>query len=572
MSLPLPISNTPSSTNVQVNGNSNGAIKEESDVIIVKKEEPETDSVSEPVRVPSNGTPTIPTDSKPAAIPTPQSSSSSFPGQVNAQAGPGPSTVEYSQYERAINDKKRKWGLMGYEENELGLLEEEYLNLNLALQLDQTSTLYPSPPTRFESYEDMVDRLMPYHVWQIYDEELNGQLPKSKEKELKEVQDASGLVERVRRVKDRFGKIRMRVDENSNMPSLIPMYQQTNQTLKEEISSLQTILRPLNAEYALIEKQQEDKRRAEEEKKRREEERLKAIEDERRRRVVAQQRAEEEMRRRKEEEESRRLREEEEKKKLVLQSSTNPINTNPTPPHHINQPPSIASPPSTPSSSYLDRGKPRGRPRGRGRAGVREPSTPHLTGQTNGVANANPNTPSPNPISTSTPLPGGSSTNRPITPGTPGTPGQAATPASTPAGVVNKGPVSLTVNRSLIPQLISLELLLPNPTPTSPKTPATIIRYLEDKNSVVLSVNLTQCTKTQLIALAKLLNVSTKAPAPGTATTTTTTTTPAAASTNAQAVNGNAPAQSGNVAAGPQGQVKPQVEGNGASAAGPSKQ
>ncbi|WWC98120.1 hypothetical protein V866_005011 [Kwoniella sp. B9012] len=569
MSLPLPISTTPSSSSItqpQVNGNGNG--KESEINVIVKKDEPETNSVSEPVRVPSNGTPTIPTDSKSVVTPNPQQPSSSFPGQVNAQAGPGPSTVEYSQYERTINDKKRKWSLMGYEEDELGLLEEEYLNLNLALQLDQTSTLYPSPPTRFDSYGDMVDRLMPYHVWQIHNEELNGQLPKSKEKELKEIQDASGLVERIRRVKDRFGKIRMRVDENSNIPSLIPMYQQSNQTLKEEISSLQTILRPLNAEYALIEKQQEDRRRAEEEKKRREEERLKAIEDERRRRVVAQQRAEEEMRRRKEEEENRRLREEEERKKMALQSSANPINTNPIPTHPINQPPSIASPPSTPSSSYADRGKPRGRPRGRGRAGVREPSTPHLAGQTNEIANANPNTPSPNSTSTSTPLPGGSSsTNRSATPGTPGTPGQAATSASTPAGVVNKGPVSLTVNRSLIPQLISLELLLPNPTPTSPKTPATIIKYLEDKNSVVLSVNLTQCTKTQLIALAKLLNVSTKAPAPGTATTTT----PAAASTNAQAGNGNAPAQSGNVAAAPQGQVKPHVQGNGTSAAGPGK-
>ncbi|WWD06900.1 hypothetical protein V865_004997 [Kwoniella europaea PYCC6329] len=569
MSLPLPISTTPSSysiTQPQVNGNGNG--KENEINVIVKKEEPEINSVSEPVRVPSNGTPTIPTDSKPAVTPLPQSSSS-FPGQVNAQAGPGPSTVQHSQYERTINDKKRKWSLTGYEEDELGLLEEEHLNLNLALQLDQTSTLYPSPPTRFDSYEDMVDRLMPYHVWQIYDEELNGQLPKSKEQELKEIQDASGLVERIRRVKDRFGKIRMRVDENSNIPSLIPMYQQFNQTLKEEISSLQTILRPLNAEYALIEKQQEDRRRAEEEKKRREEERLKAIEEERRRRVIAQQRAEEEMRRRKEEEENRRLRAEEERKKLVLQSSSNPINTNPIPPHPVNQPPSIASPPSTPSSSYLDRGKPRGRPRGRGRAGVREASTPHLTGQTNGIANANPNTPSPNPTSTSTLLPGGSSANRPTTPGTPGTPGQASTSASTPAGVVNKGPVSLTVNRSLIPQLISLELLLSNPTPTSPKTPATIIRYLEDKNSVVLSVNLTQCTKTQLIALAKLLNVSTKAPAstPGTAT--------ATAPTIGQNSSVTSSAQAGNATAATQGQgsVKPQVQGNGTTgaAAGPSK-
>lgn len=39
--------------------------------------------------------------------------------------------------------------------------------------MDQEATLYPPPPTAFSSYEDAVQRLLPYHVWQVYDEELD---------------------------------------------------------------------------------------------------------------------------------------------------------------------------------------------------------------------------------------------------------------------------------------------------------------------------------------------------------------------------------------------------------------
>lgn len=45
--------------------------------------------------------------------------------------------------------------------------------LQLALAMDQEATLYPPPPTAFSSYEDAVQRLLPYHVWQVYDEELD---------------------------------------------------------------------------------------------------------------------------------------------------------------------------------------------------------------------------------------------------------------------------------------------------------------------------------------------------------------------------------------------------------------
>lgn len=42
----------------------------------------------------------------------------------------------------------------------------------LSLALDQSFTLYPPAPTKFTSFKDVVDRLLPYHIWQIHDEEL----------------------------------------------------------------------------------------------------------------------------------------------------------------------------------------------------------------------------------------------------------------------------------------------------------------------------------------------------------------------------------------------------------------
>ena len=35
--------------------------------------------------------------------------------------------------------------------------------------------LYPAPPTAFSSYTDAVERLLPYHIYQIHDSELEGQ-------------------------------------------------------------------------------------------------------------------------------------------------------------------------------------------------------------------------------------------------------------------------------------------------------------------------------------------------------------------------------------------------------------
>ena len=39
---------------------------------------------------------------------------------------------------------------------------------------DHLSTLYPPKPAPFTSFKDVVDQLVPYHIWQIHDEEVVG--------------------------------------------------------------------------------------------------------------------------------------------------------------------------------------------------------------------------------------------------------------------------------------------------------------------------------------------------------------------------------------------------------------
>jgi hypothetical protein len=53
--------------------------------------------------------------------------------------------------------------------------------------MDQEATLYPAPPKRFSSHEDVVDRLLPYHIWQIHDQELESGSEKDSAREKKGV-------------------------------------------------------------------------------------------------------------------------------------------------------------------------------------------------------------------------------------------------------------------------------------------------------------------------------------------------------------------------------------------------
>ena len=107
--------------------------------------------------------------------------------------------------------------------------------MHLALLQDQQITLFPPPPTAFSSIADVVDRLLPYHIWQIHDEELEGE-KKGTKREMRgesktlqtallavrgrtklakinhvaESQDAEKLIKRIQGVEERFAKVRRR--------------------------------------------------------------------------------------------------------------------------------------------------------------------------------------------------------------------------------------------------------------------------------------------------------------------------------------------------------------------------
>lgn len=131
---------------------------------------------------------------------------------------------------------------MGFNEAEQASMERTTIGFHLALAQDQVSTLYPDPPTAFESYEDVVQRLVPYHIWQTCDEELEGQEGESEEKrkekvdrgksdfrlpfpsslvlrralsehtraDVPEEKEATNILERMTRINQRFVKLRTR--------------------------------------------------------------------------------------------------------------------------------------------------------------------------------------------------------------------------------------------------------------------------------------------------------------------------------------------------------------------------
>lgn len=43
----------------------------------------------------------------------------------------------------------------------------------MALLQDQIDVLYPAAPTAFTSAEDAIQRLLPYHIYQLWDAELD---------------------------------------------------------------------------------------------------------------------------------------------------------------------------------------------------------------------------------------------------------------------------------------------------------------------------------------------------------------------------------------------------------------
>lgn len=89
-----------------------------------------------------------------------------------------------------VENRKRRWSAMGIQDDQTVLeVESNALSYKLALLQDQQSTLYPPPATKFTSAEDVVERLLPYHIWQIHDEELQGTLPPKRA----QARDARGM-------------------------------------------------------------------------------------------------------------------------------------------------------------------------------------------------------------------------------------------------------------------------------------------------------------------------------------------------------------------------------------------
>ncbi|OCF35717.1 hypothetical protein I316_02772 [Kwoniella heveanensis BCC8398] len=533
-----------------------------------------------------------------------------FPGQINAEAGPGPTSQAHQderalaaaqrerqaldavaevrdQLDRETEARKRKWAMLGYEDDEVEYREGEVLTLHTALMLDQYATLYPDPPTAFTSYEDVVDRLLPYHVWQIHDEELDG-ARYTKADELREMREAREMVDRIRGIKEQFVKTRRKEgDHPSSLPTVISLLNDHTTTVREEFNTLSSVLRPIKAEYQALEseakKVYEEKRRIENEKRRAEQEKIR-LEQEKVRADAERITMEKERIRALEEEkrnaEGKRKRDEEEKRSRKSRPPPQPsaqgappsASVQPPQPHtgmsttirsevqsaggsFTSAPTVVNRAPSTPltipsvgggatstqtaaSTTTVtpgpERGRPRGRPRGRGRGGARETTTPHIVGGPNGLPTT------PNTASTSAgaingskaagmaaaPPPagfGGNTGSPPVPlPGTAGSSGipaganNAVAPVSAPAVPGPKGPIQLTVSLSLVPQLVALGILAINPAPNGPKLPAHILRTSEDKKSIILWVSLAACSKTQLLALAKLLNVNPQPPPPPT--------------------------------------------------------
>jgi hypothetical protein len=83
---------------------------------------------------------------------------------------------------------------MGFNEAEQASMERTTMGFHLALAQDQVSTLYPEQPSRFASYHDVVEKLVPYHIWQIGDEELDGQEGGSEVKRRLKVEQGEYLV------------------------------------------------------------------------------------------------------------------------------------------------------------------------------------------------------------------------------------------------------------------------------------------------------------------------------------------------------------------------------------------
>ncbi|BEJ11800.1 hypothetical protein CspHIS471_0202600 [Cutaneotrichosporon sp. HIS471] len=358
--------------------------------------------------------------------------------------------------------RKRKLYAAGYTVAEVAEVEARAAAIDLAVALDQQDTLF-ADQTRFTGFEDAVNRLLPWHIWQVPEDELVS----SEQRDKEDLASASEQVANLVDIRRRFAKVRRRDGTHpSDLPSLIYMLRESTAEVRDELAVVQASLKVAKGKHEL---QLAEERRVREAAAAKERARLEEIERQRRNQFLAQAQAQ------------ARLQAAQAAARPPL-PATAPVPAVSTVAAHTpvsSTAPSVtpvaaaptvapaATPTPTPTASTTStapvRGRPRGRPRGSGRGGTRQPATSHAT-------------------------------------------------AAAAAAKKTTSPVQITVAMSLIPAFVAAALLI-LPNPQNIKAPATIIRTSDDKKNVTLSIDLGSCTQPQLQTLARLLNVQAKLPA-----------------------------------------------------------
>ncbi|BEJ04446.1 hypothetical protein CcaverHIS641_0202630 [Cutaneotrichosporon cavernicola] len=252
--------------------------------------------------------------------------------------------------------RKRKLHAAGYTAAEVAEVEARAAAIDLAVALDQQDTLF-ADQTRFTGFEDAVNRLLPWHIWQVPEDELVPSQQRDKEDLALASEQVANLVD----IRRRFAKVRRREGTHpSDLPSLIYMLRESTAEVRDELAVVQASLKVAKGKHEL--------QLAEE------------------RRFLAQAQAQ--------------------ARQQAAQAAarpplpaTAPVPAVPTVPAHTavsSTAPSVtpvavgptpvapaATPTPTPTASTTPmapvRGRPRGRPRGSGRGGTRQPATSHAT-------------------------------------------------------------------------------------------------------------------------------------------------------------------------------------------------
>ncbi|KAL7421008.1 hypothetical protein Q5752_003892 [Cryptotrichosporon argae] len=393
-----------------------------------------------------------------------------------------------AEAERAERRKRRKLVHAGYAEDEVDGVLVSAGRYALALSLDQATTLYPPVPAAFASLDDAVDSLVPYHIWQIADEELDG----SERKDEQERKAAEELVARVEKIKTRFTRLRQRPGHHpAPLPDLIALINASAVSLRDELQTVQSSLRLARAQWSAIEetrrraadRAREDERRQSEAVWRAREARERA---ERAERAERERRDKADKERERERERADRARAENEKEKEKEKEREKERQR------------AAAVKKEAKDSDGADkgepatRGRPRGRPRGRGRGGASQPATTHAdvkAQSTAGQASAAPAPTAPAPLATAGPAPASVE------------PGQAAAADAKATKRIN-----VSIPASAVRELMAIKIVHLPPEPGQ-KPPGMLVRASEDKKTIVLNVDIAECTPQQLKVLARVLNV-----------------------------------------------------------------